>query len=166
MSELPFEIPTDVAGLRDLFVETREKLAASWEGLPEELMTQRPGPHPEWSVKDIIAHICWWETFAIARIAVIASGLEITSIEDFDRLNKQVDEIIISLPLEAVLAQFEAHKDEFINLIYHFSFEDWADETRPNFEGMSLMFLMGANTFGHYYEHIPDLIAFREKHLP
>ena len=47
MSELPFEIPTDVAGIRKLFLETREKLAAAWEGLPEELMTLRPGPHPD-----------------------------------------------------------------------------------------------------------------------
>ncbi|MBN2045752.1 MAG: DinB family protein [Anaerolineales bacterium] len=165
MSELPFDIPHDVAGIRKLFIETRDKLSASWEGLSEELMIQRPGPHPEWSVKDIVAHICWWETFAISRIAVIAAGLQITSIEDFDTLNRQVDEIISSLPLDAVMAQFEAHQDEFLNLIDHFSYEEWVDKTRPNFEGMSLMFLLGANTFGHYYEHLPDLIAYKEKYL-
>ena len=165
MSELPFDIPTDVAGIRKLFLETRAKLAASWEGLPDELMLQRPGPHPEWSVKDIIAHLCWWETFAISRIAVIAAGLEVVSIKEFDHLNKLVDEIVSSLPLDAVLAQFETHEKEFLNLFDHFSFEEWADENRPNFKGMSLMVLLGANTFGHYYEHIPDLTAFRDKHL-
>ena len=56
MSDLPFEIPTDVDGIRNLFVETRALLSSQWEGLSEEQMTQRPGPHPEWSVKDIIAH--------------------------------------------------------------------------------------------------------------
>lgn len=165
MSELPFEIPTDVDGIRKLFLETREKLTATWDGLSEEAMVQRPGPHPEWSVKDIIAHLCWWENFAIARIAVLAAGLEITPIVDFDRLNKQVDAIIVSLPLDAVLAQFKAHKHQFLNLIDYFSFEEWSDETRPNFEGKALMFLLGANTFGHYYEHIADLSAYKEKNL-
>ena len=165
MSELPFEIPTDVNGIRTLFLETREKLAASWEGLPDELMTQRPGPHPEWSVKDIIAHICWWENFAIIRLGVLAAGLDITQVEDFDRLNKEVDAEVSSLSLGAVLAQFEANHHQFLNLIDHFNFEEWADETRPNFKGMSFMFLLGANTFGHYYEHLSDLTAFREKHL-
>ena len=165
MSDLPFEIPTDVDGIRTLFLETREKLAASWEGLPEELMIQRPGPHPEWSVKDIIAHLCWWENFAIVRLAVLAAGLEINPVKDFDRLNKEVDAEVSSLPLEAVLAQFEANHHQFLNLIDHFSFEEWADETRPNFEGMAFMFLLGGNTFGHYLEHLPDLTAFREKHL-
>jgi hypothetical protein len=163
MSDLPFEIPTDVDGIRKLFLETREKLMATWDGLSEDAMLQRPGPHPEWSVKDIVAHLCWWENFAIARIAVLAAGLEITPIVDFDRLNKQVDEIIVDLPLEAVLAHFEANKHQFLNLIDHFSFEEWADESRPNFEGKALMFLLGANTFGHYYEHIADLSAYKEK---
>ncbi len=73
-------------------------LAAAWEGLPEELMIQRPGPHPEWSVKDIIAHLCWWENFAISRIAVLAAGLEINPIKDFDRLNKEVDAMVVHTP--------------------------------------------------------------------
>jgi hypothetical protein len=165
MSELPFEIPTDIKGIRSLFLDTGAKLLATWDGLSEELMTQRPGPHPEWSVKDIIAHICWWENFAIARIGVLTAGLEITPVEDFDRLNKQVDEIIVNLPLDAVIEQFEANRHQFLNLIDHFSFEEWSDETRPNFKGKALMFLLGANTFGHYYEHLPDLATFQAKHL-
>ena len=62
MSDLPFEIPTDVDGIRNLFVETRALLSSQWEGLSEEQMTQRPGPHPEWSVKDIIAQMFGYRT--------------------------------------------------------------------------------------------------------
>lgn len=165
MSDLPFEIPTDVDGIRKLFVETRALLASQWVGLSEEQMTQRPGPHPEWSVKDIIAHICWWETFAIIRLAVLGAGLEIKSVEDYDSLNKKVDAIVVGLSLQDVFGQFSANEAQFLNLIDHFDFEEWSDETRPNFEGRAFMYLLGANTFGHYHEHIPGLKAYREKLL-
>lgn len=165
MSDLPFEIPTTKEELLTLFLETREKLSALWIGMPEEAITRRPGPHPEWSVKNIISHICWWETFAIARIPVLAAGLEITPVEDYDTLNAEVDRQILEMPLEAALAQFEANGKVIAYLIGQFSFEEWADEERPNFKGRSLMYLLGANTFGHYYDHIPDLEAYREKVL-
>jgi hypothetical protein len=165
MSDLPFEIPTNKNELRDLFLNTRRLLASTWEGLTDEIMTRRPGPHPEWSVKDIVAHICWWETFALVRLGVLGAGLEIKPVEDYDSLNKQVDAIIQTLPLEAVLAQFDANQAQILNVIEYFSFEDWAVENRPNFPGRSFMFLLGANTFGHYYEHLADLTAFRKKHL-
>ena len=163
MTDLPFEIPTDNQGIRKLFRETRDRLATLWEELPEEAITRRPGPHPEWSVKDIIAHLCWWENFALARIAVLAAGLEIKPIDDFDTLNAEVDRQIQEMPLEAVLAQFEANGKVIDHLIGQFTFEEWSDESRPNFEGRALMFMLGANTFGHYYDHIPDLEAYREK---
>ena len=165
MTELPFELPTTVQGITELFLETRETLSALWQGYSEEIMTMRPGPHPEWSVKDIIAHLCWWETFAINRVAVIAAGLEIKSIEDFDTLNKKVDELLVGLPLDVVLETFEVNKKQILHLIDQFTFEEWSDETRPNYPNFSMLLLLGANTVGHYHDHIPDLKAFRAKQL-
>ena len=165
MSELPFEIPTNKEELRNLFLQTRALLISLWEGFSEELMLQRPGPHPQWSVKDIIAHISWWEDFAIVRIPMLAAGIQVTRIEDFDAVNAQVDAIVSKLPLQAVLDHFAANEARILTLIDQFSFEEWTDEDRPNYQGLSFMFLLGANSFGHYYDHIPDLTAFREKHL-
>jgi hypothetical protein len=165
MSDLPFEVPTDVDSIRKLFVETRTLLSSQWEGFSEEQMTQRPGPHPEWSVKDIIAHICWWETFGMIRLAVLSAGLEIKPVEDYDSLNKKVDEVVVSLSLKDVLTQYAANQAQILNLIAYFSYEEWSDESRPNFEGRSFLFLLGANTFGHYHEHLLDLTAYREKQL-
>ena len=162
MSELPFEIPSNVDSIRKLFLDTRKQLVDTWEGLSEEVIIRRPGPHPEWSVKDIIAHICWWENFAIIRIAVLAAGLEITLVKDFDRLNAEVDAINASLPLDTVLAQFSVNQSLILNLIERLSFEEWANTNRPNFEGKTFLSLLGANTFGHYYEHLADLSAFKQ----
>ena len=164
MSELPFEIPTNKEELRNLFLQTRALLISLWEGFSNELMLQRPGPHPQWSVKDIIAHISWWEDFAIVRIPMLAAGIQVARIEDFDAVNAQVDAIVSTLPLQAVLDHFAANEARILTLIDQFSFEEWTDEDRPNYQGLSFMFLLRANSFGHYYDHIPDLTAFREKH--
>ena len=43
--------------------------------------------------------------------------------------------------------------------------EEWVDESRPNFKGQSLMRMLGGNTFGHYYEHMIDLRAYRQNNL-
>jgi len=165
MSELPFEIPTNKQELRDLFLETRAKLVSLWQGLTEAQIVKRPGPHPEWSVKDIIAHLAWWEDFAVVRIPMLAAGVEVTRISDFDAVNAQVDAIVSSLPLQAVLEHFSANEARILALIEQFSFEEWADEGRPNYTSISFMTLLGSNSFGHYYDHIPDLMAYRQKLL-
>jgi len=163
MSELPFEIPTNRAELVKLFLESRAALALQWAGLSEEEMTRRPGPQPEWSVKDMIGHICWWESFALARILVIAAGQAVALINDYDALNQQVEAYVRDLPLEAVLAQFAANEALILGMIERYTFAEWTDSESPNYEGFTLMRLLGGNTFGHYYEHIPDLEAYREQ---
>ncbi|MGD2027982.1 MAG: ClbS/DfsB family four-helix bundle protein [Anaerolineales bacterium] len=164
MSELPFDVPTNKAELRSLVLVTREKFASMWKGLPEEAMTRRPGPTEVWSVKDIIAHICFWESFAISRITILAAGEKLYLLTNFDALNKQAHDQFHNLPLEAVFAMFESNLPQIEALIDAISFEEWADETRENFfKGHSLMRMLGGNTFGHYFEHMDDLKAFREK---
>ena len=164
MSELPFEIPQNKQELKQLFVETREKFAATWMGLPQEALEQRPGPSADWSVKDLVAHICWWESFALSRITILAAGEKLHLLSDFDALNRQVFEQYREMPFEQVELMFRANQSQIIALIESLSFEEWIDENRPNFEGQSLGRLLGGNTFGHYFEHLDDLRAYQERY--
>lgn len=164
MSELPFEIPTNKQELIQLFLESRTALSLLWAGVSEADMVRRPGPHPEWSVKDLIAHICWWETFALVRVPVVAAGQAVALIEEFDAVNAQVDAYARGLSLEAALAQFAANEKLILGLIDRYSFAEWEAEDRENYPRQSLLRLLGGNTFGHYYEHIPGLQAYRENH--
>ena len=167
MSEfkLPFSIPTNKEELRTLFLETRALFAATWEGLPEEALTRRPGPMPGWSVKDMIAHICFWESFSLSRITILAAGEKLHWISDFDTLNQQVFDLYQDIPLDTVLGMFAANQAQIEGLINALSFEAWTDETPENYNGQSLMRKLGGNTFGHYYEHLDDLNAYREQEL-
>ena len=163
MSELPFEIPQNKQELKQLFAETREKFASTWRDLPEEALSQRPGPNPDWSVKDLVAHICWWESFALSRISILAAGEKLHLLSDFDALNRQVFEQFREMPFEQVELMFKANQPQIEVLIDSLSFEEWADENRPNFKGQSLMRMLGGNTFGHYFEHLEDLQAYCEQ---
>ncbi|HSG25951.1 MAG TPA: ClbS/DfsB family four-helix bundle protein [Anaerolineales bacterium] len=164
MSELPFEIPQNKQELKQLFVETREKFASTWKGLPDEALNQRPGPNPDWSVKDILAHICWWESFALSRITILAAGEKLHLLSDFDALNRQVFEQYREMPFEQVELMFNANQTQIEGLIDSLSFDEWTDENRPNFKGQSLMRMLGGNTFGHYFEHLDDLLAYQERY--
>lgn len=163
MSELPFKIPETKQELLTLFRQSREKFASLWQGLPEEALTCRPGPKPDWSVKDTIAHICWWESFALSRITILAAGETLHLLSDYDTLNQKVFEQYREMPLENVVLMFEANQTQIEAMIDSMSFAEWADEQRPNFSGQSLMRMLGGNTFGHYYEHFEDLQAYRQK---
>jgi len=46
----------------------REALAVLWCGLSEEQMIRRPGPQEDWSVKDLIAHVAWWESVILEHV--------------------------------------------------------------------------------------------------
>jgi len=163
MSELPFDIPRNKQELKALFLESRQKFADLWEGLSAEALICRPGPKPDWSVKDTIAHVCWWESFAIIRITILAAGEKLHLLSDYDSLNQQVFEQFREMPLEKVVMMFEANQAQIESLIDMLSFEEWIDEHRPNFEGQSLMRMLGGNSFGHYYEHFEDLQLYQEQ---
>jgi hypothetical protein len=50
-----------------------EALKASYAGLPEYELT-RAGVTGDWSIKDIIAHVTWWEEEALKNLPIILEG--------------------------------------------------------------------------------------------
>ncbi len=70
--------------------EGRAALTALWAGLTEEQMMCRPGPQENWSVKDLVAHITWWEAFILERVTDLISGAPSEPAEDTDILNARV----------------------------------------------------------------------------
>jgi hypothetical protein len=50
-----------------------QALLASYAGLSEAEMTE-PGVTGGWSVKDIVAHVTWWEEEALTHLPLIMAG--------------------------------------------------------------------------------------------
>jgi hypothetical protein len=50
-----------------------EAFQASYAGLPDERLVE-PGVAGDWSVKDVIAHVTWWEEEALTHLPHIVEG--------------------------------------------------------------------------------------------
>jgi hypothetical protein len=73
-----------------------ETIARSWQnlldadaGVPEERMTE-PGVEGEWSVKDVLAHVAYWDNVDLEMIERFANGVAETEGEDYQAINERV----------------------------------------------------------------------------
>ncbi len=147
----------------DLLVRARSEraaLAATWQGLSEADMIARPGPHPEWSVKDLIAHICWWEGSTTNLVSRALSGEMIASPKTTDEVNASVYADNRDLPLATALELFEASFQPLENLLRRMTDAEINDPAVCNIRDIPLLYFLVGNTFAHYADHIEDLRAY------
>jgi hypothetical protein len=71
-------------------LKARAMYSAVYAGLSDEEMTRRPGAQEDWSVKDQIAHLTWWEDYAMVRSGIMLAGEPFSKLTDFDAINAQV----------------------------------------------------------------------------
>jgi hypothetical protein len=151
------------------FLETQQKQHAAWEKLlgeikPAEMLT--PGVVGEWSVKDLIAHVTWYEREMLPVLAQRALvGSELWD-EPLDVRNQTIYEQNKDRTLDEVLEdsrqvyaalwnELQTLSDE--DLIDPGRFKEWPPEWPP-------WELLASNTFQHYEEHIPELQVWVETH--
>ncbi len=142
----------------------REALAELWGGLTEEQMIRRPGPQEDWSVKDSIAHITWWECFILQRITDLINGAQSEPAEHHDVLNARAYEQHKDSPLAEVLAGFDANWSKVEALISALS-EEQLNTTAyyRTYDGVALLPILEAGTLSHYPAHMTDLRAYIER---
>ena len=125
-----------------------EALLASFSG--EEIA--QPGRFGEWSAKDMLAHITFWEQRLIAYVNGAKESL-VQPDEDeqaaIDRVNAEVLAANRARPLAEVRAAFDESYRQTLALAESLSAEDLADEVLYN--------LLAGDTFEHYHEHIEML---------
>jgi hypothetical protein len=145
----------------------REALAALWGGLTEEQMVRRPGPQEDWSVKDLIAHVTWWESFILKRVTDLINGAKSEPAEHQDVLNARAYERHKDSPLAEVLAAFDANWPKLEALISSLSDEQINTPAYyRTYDGIALLPVLRAGTFSHYPGHITDLCAYVERLFP
>ena len=139
------------AGVADLMRAEHARLEALLAGVSDVELV-RPGAFGEWSVKDMLAHITFWEQRLIAYLNGARESL-IQPGEDeqvaIDRINADVLAANRERPLAEVRAAFDASYQEALELAESLSAEDLADEVLYN--------LLAGDTFEHYREHLEML---------
>ena len=132
----------------------RAELEALWLGLDNAEMTRRPGPHPEWSVKDMIAHITWWEQTATNWVSRALTGEMLARTETPDEINARIFADNRDLPLITVLEMFQASFPPLENLLLRMTDEEINDPEVCDIRGMPLLYFLVGNTFAHYADHV------------
>jgi hypothetical protein len=135
-----------------------QALLASYEGLTETEMT-RPGAIGDWSIKDVIAHVSWWEEEALTHLPLILEGGRpprySVKYGGIDAFNALMAERKAGLSLAEVLqARDETHRRllEFLQAVPE---EQFLHETRFRRR-------LRLDTYGHYRLHAVTIRAWRE----
>jgi hypothetical protein len=127
----------------------------------DQLLT--PRLHGGWSIKDLIAHIGFWEQHTASIFGTLLRGGEPPDEAlTLDELNAQVYAQNQHKPLAEVRLAERAAYDQLMLLVENAAEEDLFDPQRfPSTGGKPFVEWIENNTFGHYEEHQADLNLLR-----
>lgn len=129
----------------------------SYAGLSDALLLE-PGVTGRWSVRDIIAHVTWWEEEALAHLPAIAQGRKpprySTTYGGIDAFNAQMAERKKHLSLAEVMREQEETHRRLIDLIDHAPDDQITVETKWRHR-------LRLDTYGHYPKHAAAIRRWR-----
>jgi hypothetical protein len=132
-------------------------LLESYAGLSEEQLIQ-PGVTGAWSVKDIIAHVTWWEEEALAHLPVILAGGKpprySTTYGGIDAFNARMTEQRKEWSLAQVLARRDDVHRRLIAFIESVPVDQVSGDTRFRRR-------LRLDTYGHYPKHAKAISKWR-----
>jgi hypothetical protein len=139
--------------------EAWEDLKASYAGLSTEELLE-PGVAGDWSVKDLIAHVAWWEEEALTHLPVILAGRRpprySTTYGGIDAFNAKRMDQRRSLSISEVLRQRDETHRRLTDLIARAPAEQLAGETR-------FLRRLRLDTYAHYREHAGAIREWRKR---
>jgi uncharacterized protein (TIGR03083 family) len=138
----------------------RSAFAALWQNLTDERMLQRPGPQDDWSVKDLIAHIVWWENSMLSRVEKALGGEVVELTGTIDEINEHVFQENKDRDLSDVISEFDANMPKLEDFVAQLSDEQINNPDVINIKGHALRDFIIGDTFGHYEMHREDLQNF------
>jgi hypothetical protein len=128
-----------------------------------ELQMAEPGVMGSWSVKDIIAHVTWWEEEALKHLPLILKGGKpprySKTYGGIDAFNAQMTEQKRDLSLPQVLRQMNETHRKLVGYIQSVSEEQFRRETRFRRR-------LRLDTYSHYPKHAKAVRVWRNRPAP
>jgi hypothetical protein len=154
----------DKAGLLAATRQERARWDALIDGIDQARMLE-PGVAGEWSVKDIVAHITWYERELVGTLEARAlSGSELWQLP-MDERNSVIWQENRDRPLHDVLAEAPSVFQRLLELLEGLSEEELVDPGR--FPGMPSDWrpwqVISGITHEHYRDHIQDVRVWLER---
>ncbi len=127
-----------------------------------------PVLHDGWSVKDLLAHLAFWERRAVRLYETLARGEkptgEVGSDAELDALNARVYSTGHERPADEVRTDEAAAYLALLQVAETAPEADLFDPQRfPWTEGRPLAAWIEGNAHGHYEEHLPELVAWLDQ---
>ncbi len=133
----------------------------SYAGLSDEQMLA-PGVTGDWSVKDIIAHVTWWEEEALKHLPGILQGIRpprySVTYGGIDAFNARMTAQHQALSLAEARRQAEDTHRRLVEYLHAVPEEHFTTETRFRRR-------LKLDTYSHYPIHTAAVRAWREKLL-
>jgi hypothetical protein len=131
----------------------------SYAGLTDEQMVE-PGVMGDWSVKDILAHVSWWEEEALKYLPQILQGVRPPRYSvlygGIDAFNAQMTKQRRGLSLTEVLKRLDGTHLRLIEYIRNAPEEQFTSETRFRRR-------LRLDTYSHYPIHTRAIREWRER---
>lgn len=131
----------------------------SFEGL-NDTQLQQPGVTENWSVKDLIAHVSWWEEEALKHLPHIRQGITPPRYKDayggLDAFNALMTEQKHELPLAEVKQQHLDSHHRLVAYLQNAPEELFTTETRFRRR-------LRLDTYSHYPEHTRAIWEWRQR---
>jgi len=142
-----------------------------WEGLLArvgEACMDMPGVEADWTVKDIVAHLRYWEQTVVDYMQSLEraedNGLPHDTLADIDRRNGENYAANHTRQVADVLADSRRTFEQLIVLTERFSETDLFTPGRYAWSpDLPLKRLIAGESYGHYDEHLPKVRAWLER---
>jgi hypothetical protein len=157
----------------DALEDERENFLEAIDGLSEEALLE-PGVVGDWSIKDILFHICMWETELVKLLWQAAQGLPPSSVfftgDSVDDINAAWTAEGQARTYDQVWDDFQGVRKQTIRRLSAFSNKDLNDPERytwlkdnPMIKDHPLWFWIAESSFGHEKEHAAQIKEWRLK---
>ncbi len=131
----------------------------SFAGLNDAQMAQ-PGVTEDWSVKDLIAHVCWWEEETLKHLPHILQGVRPPRYSvlygGIDAFNAQMTELKRGMPLGEVRRQAAETHGRLVAYLRDVPEELFASDTRFRRR-------LRLDTYSHYPIHTDAIRTWRAR---
>jgi hypothetical protein len=136
-----------------------EAFKQSYAGLPDAELLE-PGVTGAWSIKDIIAHVTWWEEEALTHLPLILTGARpprySVTYGGIDAFNAWMTEQKKDLSLAEVLRQRDEVHHRLVAFIESVPDDQATGDTRFRRR-------LRLDTYGHYPKHARAIRLWRER---
>jgi hypothetical protein len=136
--------------------EAWEELTATWRGLPDKALIQPGACGPEWSMKDVMNHVAAWLEATSRMISEWKQGRKAALGHGIEKFNALEHATSKDRSLAVTRRRLNRARREVLALI----------ATLPEADVLTLEDRIGwwikYNTYGHYSQHIYELMEFRK----